>query len=132
MNVRVTLPHAWRGNRQGEEIFLAASVGKKTQKSDTACLNHHPFKSTLRLKGWSRSKLEWWTISKNVPVNVIVRLPLARREDSQGQETFWRTSAGMKIWNYDTECSNHHFSLLTLRLNGLSCSKMKLWAIYTN
>ena len=34
--------------------------------------------------------------------------------------------------NYDTECSNQHPSLSTLRSKELSRSKMKCWAIYTN
>ena len=68
----------------------------------------------------------------NLPVNAIVALPYPRRGDSQGQETFLTPSANRQTRNYDTECSNHHPSLPTLRSKGLSRSKMKRWAIYTN
>ena len=65
-------------------------------------------------------------------MNVIVRLPHARSGDSQGQETFLASSADKQTHNYDIECSNHHPSLSTLRPKGLSRSKMKWSAIYTN
>ena len=61
----------------------------------------------------------------NLPVNVIVRLPHPRSGDSQGQETFLAPSADKQIRTYDTEWSNHHPSLSTLRPKGLSRSKMK-------
>ena len=64
----------------------------------------------------------------NLPVNVIVRLPHPRSGDSQGQETFLAPSADKQTRNYDTECSNHHPSLSTLRPKGFSRSKMKWWA----
>ena len=67
----------------------------------------------------------------NLPVNAIVRLPHPRSGDSQGQETFLAPSADKQTQNYDTECSNHHPSLSTLMSKGLSCSKMKWRAIYT-
>ena len=44
---------------------------------------------------------------------------------SQGQETFLAPSADKQTRNYDTECSNHHPSLSTLRPKGLSRSMMK-------
>ena len=43
------------------------------------------------------------------------RLPHPRSGDSQGQETFLAPSADKQTRNYDTECSNHHPSLSTLR-----------------
>ena len=61
----------------------------------------------------------------NLPVNAIVRLPHPRNGDSQGQETFLAPSGDKQTRNYDTECSNHHPSLSTLRRKGLSRSKMK-------
>ena len=61
----------------------------------------------------------------NLPVNIIVRLPHPRSGDSQGQETFLTPSADKQIRSHDTECSNHHPSLGTLRSKGLSRSKMK-------
>ena len=96
-------------------------------------LKHHPSLSTLRPKGLSLSKMKWWAIYANLPVNAIVRrLPHPRGRESQGQEMFLALSADKQTYNYDIECSNHHPSLLTLRLKGLSLSKMKWWAIYTN
>ena len=65
-------------------------------------------------------------IYANLPVKVIVRLPHPRSVDSQGQETFLAPSADMQTRNYDTECSNHHPSLSTLRSKGLSPGKIKL------
>ena len=68
----------------------------------------------------------------NLPVNVIVRLPHPRSWDSQGQETFLAPSADKETCNYETECSNHHLPLSIIRSTGLSRSKMKWWAVYTN
>ena len=65
-------------------------------------------------------------ICTNLPVNAIVGLPHPWSRDSQGQETFSAPSADKQTHNYDTECSNHHPSLSTLRSEGLSQSKMKL------
>ena len=39
------------------------------------CSNHHPYQSTPRSKGLSRSKIEWSAIYTNLPINAIVRLP---------------------------------------------------------
>ena len=64
-------------------------------------------------------------IYTNLPVNVIVRQPHPWSGDSQGQETFLTSSADKQTHNYDTECSNHHPSLSTLRSQGLDRSKMK-------
>ena len=71
-------------------------------------------------------------IHTKLPVNAIVRQSHPRGRDSQGQETFLAPSPDKQTRNYDTECSNHHPSLSTLRPKGLSHSKMKWWAIYTN
>ena len=64
-------------------------------------------------------------IYKNLPLDVIVRLPHRRNGDSQGQETVLAPPADKQTRNYDTDCSNHHPSLSTLRPKGLSRSKMK-------
>ena len=61
----------------------------------------------------------------NLPVDTIVRLPLPRSGESQGQKTFLAPSADKQSRNYDTECSNHHPSLSILRPKRLSRSKMK-------
>ena len=76
--------------------------------------------------------MKWWAIYTNLPVGDIVRLPHPRSGDGQGQETFLASSTDKKSRHYDTECSNHHPSLSTLRPKGLSRSKMKWWATYTN
>ena len=70
-------------------------------------------------------------IHTHLPVNAIDRLPHPGSGDSQCQETFLAPSADKRTSNYGTECSNHHPSLSTLRSKGLSRSKMKWWAIYT-
>ena len=75
---------------------------------------------------------KWWAIYTNLPAEGIVRIPHTWSRDSQGQETCSAPSADNQTRSYDTECSNHHPSPLTLSSKGLSRSKMKLWAIYTN
>ena len=62
----------------------------------------------------------------------IVKLPYPGSGDSQGQETFLAPPADKQTRNYDTECSNHQLPLSILSSKGLSCSKMKWWAVYTN
>ena len=64
-------------------------------------------------------------IYTNLPVNVIARLPHPWSGGSQGKETFLAPCAGKQTRNYDTESSNHHLSLATLRSKELRCSKMK-------
>ena len=134
LNAIVRLPHLHlrSGDSQGQEMFLASSAEKQTRNYDTQCSNHHPSLSTLRSKGLSRSKIKWWAIYTNLQVNAIVRLPYPRSGDSQGQETFLASSADKETRNCDTECSHHHPSLSTLRSKGLSRTKIKWWAIYTN
>ena len=109
----VRLPHPRSRDSQGQETFLEA------------------FTATLRSKGLSRSKMKWWDIYKNLPVNATVRIPHPRNRDNQVQETL-APSAVNQTCNYDKACSNHPPSLSTLRLKGLSCSNIKWWAIYTN
>ena len=132
MDVLVRLPHPRNGDCQGQETFLASFADKPTCNYDTECSNHHPLLSTLRLKGLSRSKMKWWARHTNLPVDVMVRLPHSQSGDSQAQEMFSAPSADKQIRHYETECSNHHFFLSTLRPTWLSSSKMKWWAIHTN
>ena len=61
----------------------------------------------------------------NLPVNAMVGLPHPWSGDGQGQETILSPSADKQTRNHDTDCSNHHPSLSTLRPKGLSRSKMK-------
>ena len=49
------------------------------------------------------------------PLNAIFRLTHPQSGDSQDQETILAPSADNKIRNYDTECSNQHHALSTLR-----------------
>ena len=132
MDVIVRRPHPRSGDSQGQETFSAPSADKQTPNYDIECSNHHPSPSTLRPKGLNRSKMKWWAIYTNLPVDVIVRLPHPRSGDSQGQKTFLAPSADKQARKYDIECSNHHPSPSTLRPKGLNCSKMKWWSIYTN
>ena len=54
----------------------------------------------------------------------MVRLPHPQSGDSQGQEMSLAPSADKQTHNYDTECSNPHPSISTLRSKGLSHSRM--------
>ena len=132
MDVIVRRPHCWSGNSQGQKMFLAPSAKKPTRNYDIECSNHHPSLSTISRKGLSCSKMKWWAIHTNLPVDVLVRLSHPRNGNSQGQETFLAPYADKQIRNYGIECSNHHPSLSTLRLKGLSSSKMNWWSINTN
>ena len=71
-------------------------------------------------------------IIKKVKIKLQVRLAHPRSGDSQGHETFLAPSADKQTRNYNIECSNHHPSVSTLKPKGLSRSKMKWRAIYTN
>ena len=55
----VRLPHPRSGDSQGQETLLLPSGDKRTRNYDTECSNHHPFLSTLMLKGLRRSKMKW-------------------------------------------------------------------------
>ena len=90
-----------------------------------------PF-SNLTPKGLSRSKMKWWAIHTNFPVDVIVRLPYPRSADSQKQETLSARSAEKPTRNCDIECSKQYPSLSIPSPKGLSRSKMKWWAIHKN
>ena len=114
------------------ETFLAPSGAKRTRRYDTESSNHHPSLSTLSPKVLNRSKMKWLAIYTNLTMDVIVRQPHPRSGDSQGQETFLAPSLDKSSRNCDIACSNHHPSLSTLSPEGLSCSKMRWWAIYTN
>ena len=58
VNVTARLPHLRSGDRQGPETFLAPSADKQTRNYDIECSNYHPFLSTLRSKGFGRSKIK--------------------------------------------------------------------------
>ena len=119
-------------NSQDNETFLAPFGDKKTCNYDKECWNPHPSLSTLRPNELTRSKMKWWAIYTNLPMDVIVRLPHPPSGDSQGKETFLPPSVDKQTRNYDREFSNHHPSLSILRPKGLSHNKIKWWAIHTN
>ena len=126
VNVIVRVPHSRSRDSKGQEMFLAPFADKQTRNYDTECSNHHPFLSILRSKGLSRSKMKWWVICTNLPVNVIVRLPHPWSGDSQGHETFLAPSVDKKTRNYDTECSNICiFVILLYKYNYFK--KMSFW-----
>ena len=108
VDIIVRLPHPRSGESQGQETFWAPSAEKKTGNCDIECSKHHPSLSTQRPKGFSRSKMKLWAIYRNLPVDVIVRLPHPRSGDTQGQETFLAPSPDKQTRNYDIECSNYH------------------------
>ena len=132
VDVIVRLSHPRTGKSQGQETFLAPSADKQTRDYDIECSNRHLSLSTLRPKGLSRSKMKWWAIHANLPMDVIFRLPHPRIGYSQGQKTFLALSADKQTRNYDIECSNHHPLLSTVRPKGLGRRNMKSWVIYTN
>ena len=104
VNVIVRLAHPWSGDSQGQETFLPPSPDKQTRNYDIECSNHNPFISTLRSKELSRSKMQWWAMYTNLPVNAIVRLPHPLSGDNQSKETFLAPSADKETRNYDIEC----------------------------
>ena len=110
--------HPRRRDSKGSERFLAPSADKQTRNYATEWSNHHPSLSTPKPKRLIHSKVIWWTIYTNIPVDVIVRLPHPRSRDSQGQGTFLTPSAEKQIRNYYRECSNHHPFLSTPRRKG--------------
>ena len=112
-SVRGATGTSLRKNNHGQKTFLAPSADKQTRSYNTKWSNHHPSISTLRPKGLSRSKMKWWAIYANLPVNV-----------SQTTLTFLALSADKQTRSYDTKCSNHHPSISTLRPKRLSRSKM--------
>ena len=62
------------------------------------------------------------------------RLPHPRSRDHQGQETFLAPPADNQTCNYNTECSNHHLSLSTLRpyLHLYSCIYLQLHMCFSS
>ena len=125
MDIILRLPHPPIGDSQNKETFWAPSPDKPTRNNGKECPNHNHSLSTLRPKGLSHSKMKWWAILTNLPVDLIVTLPHPWSGDSQNQETLIAPSAGKQTRNYDIECSNHHPSLSTLRPKGLTHSKIK-------
>ena len=74
VNAIVRLPHPRSGDSLSKETPQAPSADKQTRNYDIECSNHHLSPSTLRPKGLSCSKMKWWVINTNLPVNVIARL----------------------------------------------------------
>ena len=80
----------------------------------------------------SRSIIKWWAICTSLQLTVAVRQPYPRGGDIQDQEKFLAPFLDRQTLIYDIECSKHYLFLSTLRAKGLSRSKIKWWAIYTN
>ena len=86
VDVMLILPHPRIGYSQNQQTFLAPSADKPTRNDCIECSNHNPSLKTLSRKRLSYSKMKWWSIHANLPVDVIVRLPYPRSGDSQNQE----------------------------------------------
>ena len=70
------LLHPRSGDRHRQEWFLAPSDDEQIRNYDIECSNHHPSVSTLSAYELSRSEMKWLTIYTNLPMDVIVRLPI--------------------------------------------------------
>ena len=88
VNAIVRLPHPRSGDSQGQATFLALSAAKKTRDCDAECKYHRCSLSTLMLKGLSGSKIKWWAIYTNLPVNAIIRLPHPQSGDWDRERTW--------------------------------------------
>ena len=132
MDFIIRLPHRRSGDSQSQKTFLTSSAEKPTPNYHTEFSNHHSSLSSLSPIGLSRSKMKWWDIHTNLPVDVIVRLPHPRSRDSQDQKKFLAPFGDKQTRDYDIEFSNQHPSVSTLTRNRLSRSKMKWWAVCTN
>ena len=128
----VRLFHTRDGDSQSQEKFIAHFAEERTHKYDIECSNLYPSLSTLKLKGLTCSKMKWWAIYANLQVDAIVTLSIPLSGDKQDQEIFLVPSGHNQTCSYNTESSNQHLHLWNIRLNALSHSKMKWWAIYTN
>ena len=83
VNTIVRLPHLQSRDIQDLETFLAPSADNRTKNYDTEFnnydtefnnyetefSNHHTTLSTLRAQGLSRSKMKWWAMYINLPLN---------------------------------------------------------------
>ena len=102
LTVIVRPPHPQSGDSQGQETLSTPFADKELCSYDILPSKHHPSLSTLRPKVFSVA------IYTNILMNVIVRLPTARKRYS------------------------HHPSLSTLSSKELCRSMIIWWAIYTN
>ena len=69
VNAIVRLPNLQSGDIQDLETFLAPSADNRTNNYVTEFSNHHTTLSTLRAQGLSRSKMKWWAMYINLPLN---------------------------------------------------------------
>ena len=113
----VRLLHPRSGDSHDQKTFLAPSADKQNRNYDAEFLKHHSPLSTL--KGLSRSKMKWWAIYTNLPVNDIVRLLHLSSGFTQGHKMFLSPSADKQTCRYDTQCSNHHPTLSTVEIKGM-------------
>ena len=80
------LPHLLSLVSHGHSTFLASSAEKQTRNWD---------RESLMSKELSHSKMKWWAIYTNLPLNAIVRLLHPKTRDNQAQPTFLAPSADM-------------------------------------
>ena len=120
--VRLLHPQIWS---MWYKTLLAPSSNKQTSNYDTGCSKHHSSILTVRPRRLSQSKMKWWAIYTNLPLNAIVRVPYPRIGYTWREQTILAISAYNQTCNYDTECSSYHPSLSILRPRWLSCSNMK-------
>ena len=113
VNAKVWLSHPC----QGWETFLESCADKQTHNYDTRVLKRPSI--PLWSKALSHSRMKWWTIYTNLPVNAIVRLPHPRSGDSQGQKTFLALSAGMQSQNFDTRVLKPPLLPVNTKLKGI-------------
>ena len=74
VHATVRLPHTRSEHSMGQETFLLLSVDNQTHNYDPECSNHHPSLSVTRSKRLSSSRIKWWAIYTELPVNAIVRI----------------------------------------------------------
>ena len=88
VNTKVRLPHPRSGDSQGQETCLVTSAGKQTRSYNTDCSKYNHFLSTLRWKGLSRSKRNWWAIYTDLPVNALSDYPILEAEITSARKCF--------------------------------------------
>ena len=96
--VRLTLPGS--RDRQDQQMLLTLSAAKQTCNYDKECSNHHPSISTLWPKTLSHSKMKWWVKYTNLPVNVIVRLPILGTEIARAKKYIQGQNARTRTYIY--------------------------------
>ena len=124
------LSHPQSRMNQGQQTLLAPFPDQEAHNYERDYSCHHPSLSIPRSKRLSHSKMKWWAVYTNVPVNAIVKLYHSWSGDRQDQQTFLTPSSNKLIRNYHKNFSNHHSFISTQRSKELSLRKMKWWIKY--